>query len=88
MKLKAATTMKDKMAAIWAALSGARATGTHDAVQYGKPAKHGSDDTIGRLISVLDDRNVSAAIRVLEPPGESSDHERESRRPRCVGCGE
>ena len=44
--------------------------------------------TIGQLISALDDRNLSAAMRLLEPASESA--ERSQKDPdeatRCVKC--
>jgi hypothetical protein len=49
--------------------------------------------TIGRLISALDDRNVGAAMYLLEAlpgssgPGHGPVQDRTVRR-KCVGCGE
>ena len=44
--------------------------------------------TIGQLISALDDRNLSAAMRLLEPASESAERSPNDpdEAPRCVKC--
>jgi hypothetical protein len=87
-------TMRDQAAAILAAMGRARAMFMRrDATRSGVPAHRNSDNTIGQLISVLDDRHIMAAIRLLEPKVDGSVHSRSSGddgapRVRCVGCGE
>ena len=64
-----------------------------DAAQSGGGAHRNSAHTIGALISALNDRNVSAALCLLEPsaagPGlRGSPDDGGSTRRKCVGCGE
>jgi hypothetical protein len=44
--------------------------------------------TIGQLISALDDRNLLAAMRLLEPASESAERSPKDpdEAPRCVKC--
>jgi hypothetical protein len=42
--------------------------------------------TIGQIISVLDDRNLLRAMRLLEPERESPDPSDEQETQRCVTC--
>jgi hypothetical protein len=80
--------MKDAMAALLAAIRRARATLTRPgAAQLGGRARRNSAHTIGQLISALNDRNVAAALCLLEPPAEGSENSHGQTR-KCVGCGE
>jgi hypothetical protein len=86
--------MKDPMVAISAAIRRARTVFTRpEALPADVAARRNSAHTIGQLISALNDRNVGAAMCLLEPQAESSepwrrpDHDGSARR-RCVGCGE
>jgi hypothetical protein len=55
-----------------------------------RPAEdHTKRSLIGAILSVLDDRNLAAALRVLGPARESRDATREQARcARCVTRGE
>ena len=84
--------MKDRMVAIAAAIRRARAAfARSEALPAGVRARRNSVHTIGQLISALNDRDVGAAMCLLEPHAESSEPWRRpdgAARRRCVGCGE
>ncbi len=61
-----------------------QASKTRSAAELGTP--RGWAQVIGALISALNDRNITAAIRVLEADGAPRDAV--STRVRCIGCGE
>jgi hypothetical protein len=84
---------EDRTAAISAAKGRWRAIFARPDETSGGAAVRDFADTIGRLISALDDRNVGAAMCLLEPPpgspgpGHTPVQDRSIRR-KCVGCGE
>jgi hypothetical protein len=54
-----------------------------------KTADHKTRITIGQILSALDDRNMLAAMRLLEPVSESSELSPgpdQPEGPRCVKC--
>ena len=86
--------MKDAMTALSAAVRAARTVFTRsEAARLGGRARRNSAYTIGQLISALNDRNVAAALCLLEAPIEGSGNSRGpdygvSTRRKCIGCGE
>ena len=80
--------MRDAMAALSEALRRARAVFRRpEAAPAGGNARRNSAHTIGQLIAALNDRNVAAALCLLEPSAEGSGISHGQTR-KCVGCGE
>lgn len=54
-------------------------------------SEHSAEDRrqqslIGAIISVLDDRNLDAALRLLEPARKARDAAPQEQAPRCTRC--